>query len=52
MLIFFLFFCVNRAYEDIIDMNKNSNKNPSTTIDDEEKFKVVCLIECTQFLNI
>jgi hypothetical protein len=33
---------LNRAYEDILEMNMNSNKNANATIDDEQKFQVVC----------
>jgi hypothetical protein len=32
----------NRAYEDILEMNMNSNKNANASIDDEQKFQVVC----------
>jgi len=37
---------LNRAYEDILEMNMNSNKNASASIDDEQKFQVVCSIFC------
>jgi hypothetical protein len=35
---------INRTYEDILEMNMISNKNTNTTIDDEHKFQVVCLL--------
>jgi hypothetical protein len=33
---------LNRAYEDILEINMNSNKNANASIDDEQKFQVVC----------
>jgi hypothetical protein len=39
-----IIFLINRTYEDIIQMNENSSKNASASIDDEHKFQVVCHI--------
>ena len=42
-ILFFKFIFKIRAYEDILEMNLNSSKNASASMDDEHKFKVVCL---------
>ncbi len=40
----FLIEILIRTYEDILEMNRNSSKNASASIDDEQKFQVVCQI--------
>jgi hypothetical protein len=42
--LYFLIEILIRTYEDILEMNINSSKNASASIDDEQKFQVVCQI--------
>jgi hypothetical protein len=48
---YFLIEILIRTYEDILEMNINSSKNASASIDDEQKFQVVCYKKRNSKLN-